>query len=116
MAGMTKVFLSADTNGDGILIAATASPGTLIHTAVSGTTQFDEIYLYAHNTSAAAVVMTIEIGGAAAVNQIKKTIPAQDGAILVIPGFLLNNAQTIAAFAATTNVINVHGWVNRGNL
>lgn len=116
MAGMTKVFLSADTNGDGVLVATTATPGTLIHTAVSGTTQFDEIYLYAHNTSASSVLLTIEIGGVAVVNQIKKTIPAQDGAILIIPGFLLNNAQTINAFAATANVINIHGWVNRGNL
>ena len=116
MAGMSKVFLTADTNGDGILVAAIVSPGTLIHTAISGTTQFDEIYLYAHNTSGVAVLLTIEIGGVAVVNQIKKTIPASDGPILVIPGFLLNNTQTINAFAATANVINIHGWVNRGNL
>lgn len=116
MAGMTKVFLSADVNGDGVLIAAIATVGTLIHTSIAGTTQFDEVYLYAHNTSTTSVLLTIEVGGAAVVNQIKKTIPAQDGAILVIPGFLMNNANTLNAFAATTNVINVHGWVNRGNL
>lgn len=116
MAGMSKVFLSADTNGDGVLIAAIATPGTLIHTSIAGTTQFDEVYLYAHNTSTAAVLLTIEVGGTTTVNQIRKTIPAQDGAILVIPGFLMNNANTINAFAATTNVINIHGWVNRGNV
>lgn len=116
MAGMTKVFLSADSNGDGVLVAATATVGTLIHTSVAGTTQFDEVYLYAHNTSTAAVLLTIEVGGSATVNQIKKTIPAQDGAILVVPGFPMNNANTINAFAATANVINIHGWVNRGNL
>lgn len=116
MAGMSRVFLSSDTNGIGILVAATATVGTLIHTAISGTSQYDEVYLYAHNTSTAAVVLTIEFGGATTVSQIKKTIPAQDGAILVIAGFPLRNALTVNAFAATTNVINIHGWANRGNV
>lgn len=116
MAGMSRVFLSADTNGIGILIAATATVGTLIHTSIAGTTQYDEVYLYAHNTSTSAVLLTIEFGGAAVVNQIKKTIPAQDGKILVVAGFPLRNALTVNAFAATTNVINIHGWVNRGNV
>jgi hypothetical protein len=53
MATFSKVLLSGSTNGASVLVAATSTPGTTIHTAVSGTSSLDEIWLYADNSSSA---------------------------------------------------------------
>lgn len=113
MATYSKIPLSASTNGKGILVAATATTGTTIHTAVSGTSSFDEIWLYAHNNSTSSVKLTVEYGGTAAADNIEISIPGESGLVLVVPGLFLNNAQVVTAFAATTNVITIHGYVNR---
>lgn len=115
MATFSKQLLSGSTNGKGILVAATATAGTLIHTAVSGTSSLDEIWLYANNTSASAVKLTLEWGEATAPNgNIEVNIGAEGtGMILVAPGILLQNGLVVRAFAGTTNVINIFGYVNR---
>jgi hypothetical protein len=113
MATFSKIPLSGSTNGKGILVAATATAGTLIHTAVTGTSSFDEVWLYSMNTSASAVKLTVEFGGATAGDQIELSIPAESGLVLVVPGLFLNNAQEVRAFAGTTNVLSIHGYVNR---
>ena len=43
MATYSKQLLSGGTNGKNIKVAATATAGTTIHTAVAGTTDIDEI-------------------------------------------------------------------------
>lgn len=115
MATFTKQLLSGSTNGKGIKVAATATAGTLIHTAVSGTTAMDEVWLYANNTSGSTVKLTIEWGEATAPDgNIEINIGAEGtGLILISPGILLQNGLTIKAFAGTTNVINIFGYVNR---
>ena len=50
MATYSKQLLSGGTNGKNIKVAATATAGTTIHTANAGTTDIDEIWLYACNT------------------------------------------------------------------
>jgi len=114
MATYSKVKLSGSTNGKQIKVAATATPGTLIHTAVSGTTDLDEIWLYLTNNHTASVLVTIEFGGVASPDDlIQITIPAKQGLYLVVPGLLLQNSLVVRMFAATTNVISVSGWANR---
>ena len=113
MATFSKIPLSGSTNGKGINVAATATTGTTIHTAVSGTSSFDEVWLYAVNTSTSSVKLTVEFGGTAAADNIEITIPGESGLVLVIPGLFLNNALVVTAFAATANVITIHGYVNR---
>jgi len=113
MATFSKIPLSGSTNGKGIQVAATSTPGTTIHTAVAGTTSFDELWIYAVNISTSAVKLTVEYGGTAGADNIEITIPGESGLTLVIPGLFLNNAQVVTAFAATTNVITLHGYVNR---
>lgn len=114
MATFAKRILSGSTSGRGILIAATATPGTAIHTAVTGSSDIDEIYLYAVNSSTADVKLTIELGGVTSPNDlVEYTVPAENGLHLVLPGSVMNGALAIAAFAGTTNVIVVFGWVNR---
>ena len=113
MATFNKIPLSGSTNGKGILVAATATPGTLIHTAGAGTTNFDEVWIYCQNTSTSSVALDIEYGGTATADLIEITIPGESGLVLVVPGFFLNNALVVRAFAATTNVITIHGYINR---
>ena len=114
MATYSKEFLSASTNGKQIKVAAASTPGTLIHTAVSGTTNQDEIWIYAVNSTTTNVKLTIEWGETTAPDgSIEVTIPTEDGYTLVIPGLLLNNGLTVRAFAGTANVILINGYVNR---
>lgn len=115
MASYSKQLLSGSTNGKGIKVAATATAGTTIHTAVSGTSSIDEIWLYANNTSASAVKLTLEWGEATAPDgNIEISIPAEGtGMVLIAPGILLQNSLVVKAFAATANVINIFGYVNR---
>ena len=114
MAIFTKELLSGSTNGRPILVVATATAGTLIHTAVSGTTDLDEITLYAANSDTTDRKLTLEWGGVTDPNDlIEETIPAESGLFLVAPGLLLQNGLIVRAFAATANVVTIHGFVNR---
>lgn len=114
MASFTKLKLSGSTDGKQIKVAATATPGTTIHTAVSGTSDYDEIWLYVTNNHTAAVALTIEFGGTTSPDDlIQQSIPAKTGLYLLVPGLVLQNGAVVKAFAGTTNVISVSGWVNR---
>lgn len=120
MATYSKLALQpAGTTGTGlgIKVAATATAGTAIHTASSTATTIDEIWLYAVNTSASAVKLTIEWGEATAPDgNIELTVQPEAGLVTVIPGLLLQGnatAKVVKAFAATANVIVMHGFVNR---
>ena len=69
MATFTKLTLQpAGTTGTGlgVKVAATATAGTDIHTASATATTIDEIWLYAVNSSASSVKLTIEWGEATA--------------------------------------------------
>lgn len=109
-----KVLLSGSTNGKNIKVVATADAGTTIHTAVSGTSSLDEIWLYADNTSASAVTLTIEFGSNASPDDlIAAVLPATSGVVLVIPGYLLQNSLVTKAYASSANVVLINGFVNR---
>lgn len=116
MATFSKSILSGSTDGKAILVAATATPGTLVHTGPTTTTTLHEVWLYAVNTSASDVKLTVEWGEATAPNgNIEYTVKAENGLYLITPGLLLKGnatALTIKAFAGTTNVIALHGYVN----
>jgi len=114
VATYSKQLLSGSTNGKAIKVAATSTAGTTIHTAVSGTTDIDEVWLYAVNSSTSDVKLTIEWGEATAPDgNIEQTVTAESGLMLIAPGLLLQNGLVVKAFAATTNVICIHGYVNR---
>ena len=120
MATFTKVLLSGSTQGKAIKVAATTSgsAGTTIHATGTSSSIIDEVWLYAYNSSASAVVLTVQWGGVTAVdNETKLSIPATSGLTLVIPGLIITGtgaaANTVAAYAGTTNVLTVSGYVNR---
>ena len=118
MATFAKEKLSASTDGRAIKVAATGTAGTLLHTGSSTATVYDEIWLYAQNSDTTARKLTVEWGGVTAPDDlIEITIPAESGLVLVAPGLLIKGNATTAlnvrAFAATANVITIHGYVNR---
>ena len=114
MATFSKILLSGGTTGKNIKVVATASAGTTVHTAVAGTSNMDEVWLYACNTDASDRKLTIEYGGTSSPDDLTElTIAAEAGWVLVCPGLLLQNGLVIKAFAAAANVIMVNGYVNR---
>ena len=113
MATFSKLPLSSSTNGKGVLITATSTPGTLLHTGVSGSVSFDEVWLYAMNTASSSVALDIEYGGTATADQIEITIPGESGLVLVVPGLFINNALAIRGFSSSASTITIHGYVNR---
>lgn len=120
MATFSKLTLQpAGTTGTGlgVKVAATATAGTPIHTASTVSTTIDEIWLYAVNTSASSVKLTIEWGEATAPDgNIEVTVLPEAGLVTVIPGLVLQGnatAKVVRAFAGTADVIVMHGFVNR---
>jgi len=118
MATYSKVQFSGSTQGKAIKVAQTASTGTTIHATGTSSSIIDEVWLYAYNSSASAVTLTIQFGGTTAIdNDIKLSIPATSGLTLVVAGLTLTGtgaaANTIYAYAGTANVVTVSGYVNR---
>ena len=116
MATFTKKKLSGSTDGKAIKVTGTSTSATVtVHTAVAGTTvgTFDEIWLYANNTSASSVKLTIEWGTATAADgNSELTVLPEAGLVTVIPGLVLQNGMVVKAFAATADVILLTGFVN----
>lgn len=111
---IARIPLSGSTHGRGIKVAATSSAGDTVHTATSSTTDCDVVTLYAYNSSGSAVNLTLQWGGTTAVDDdIKLSIPATSGLTLVVPDLVLRNSLVIKAYAGTTNVVTIHGYVNR---
>ncbi len=114
MAALTPVIPSGSTNGRPVKVVATTTLGTTLHTAVTGTTDMDEIYVWAYNDHTADVLLTIEFGGAVTPGDtIRYTVPFDDGLHLIIPGIRLQNGLVVTAFAGTANVIACTINVNR---
>lgn len=114
MTTFTARLLSGSTNGKNIKIAANATPGTLVHTAVAGTSSIDEVTIEVTNTSSVGVKVTIEWGEATAPDgNIEATIPPEAGPIKIIDRWRIQNGLEVRAFAATQNVLVVNGFVDR---
>ena len=111
---VAKNKLSGSTSGMGIKVVATATAGTLIHTAVAGATNFDEVWLWVVNTHSAAVDLTIEYGGVTDPDSLINvdSIPVESGLTLVCPGLILNGGLVIRAFASSANVLVIYGYVH----
>jgi len=116
MATFTKTILSGSTDGRAIKVAATATPGTLIHTGSTTPATLHEIWLYAFNSDTTNIKLTIEWGGVTAPDDsIEVTIPSESGLFLIVPGLLIKGNATalvVRAFAATTNLLTINGFVN----
>jgi hypothetical protein len=116
MPSFMKKKLSGSTSGKAIKVTGTSTAATVtIHTAVNSTTEgtYDEIWIYANNTSVTASKLTLEWGTATAADgNIELTIAAEAGLVLVIPGLVLQGSMVVKAFADAANVILITGYVN----
>ena len=114
MATYTKMALSGSTNGQPISVAGSATLGGTAHTGVSGTADWDEVWLWADNTNTASILLTLEWGGTVVPdNLIQVNVPAQQGLVLVAPGLLIQNSLDVTVYAATVDKVNLVGFVNR---
>lgn len=116
MAVYSRALLSGSTSGLPIPVAATATPGTLIHTAVAGAASFDEVYIWATNVTGAAATLTVEWGGVTdpGSHLVKAySIAANSAPVPIAVGQVLNGGLIIRAFSGTASAINITGFVTR---
>ena len=118
MTTAIPVIPSGSTQGKAIKIAATATPGTLLHTTGTSATDIDEIWVSIFNTDTVARKVTIEMGGTTSPDDtIEITIPPEDGPMMVIGGQRLSGngsaGLSVRAFCATANVCCALVNVNR---
>lgn len=117
MAYARQLLSGSPASGRVIPVAAVATPGTLIHAAIAGAApNFDEVFLWASNVTAAAVTLTIEWGGVTDPGDhiVKQfVIPANSPPLPVMTGEVLNGGLNIRAFSGTASAINISGYVNR---
>ena len=108
-------ILSGSTNGLAIVVAATGTAGTTIHTAIAGTTSRDEVWLWATNLDADGETrtLTVEFGDVLATSGWVTPVPCKAGPVLVCPGFPVRNGEVIAAYADEANDVLIFGYVNR---
>jgi hypothetical protein len=116
MAVYTRLLLSGSTSGLPIPVAATVTPGTLLHTAVAGASSFDEVYLWAANVTAVTATLTIEWGSVSDPGGLMTKgyiLAANSLPTPIAVGQVVNGAVVIRAFSGTASAINVTGYVNR---
>lgn len=115
MAQVAKRKLSGSTDGRQVKVVATATPGTLIHTAVASVVAgtWDEIWVYATNSDTVDRTITVEMGGVTNPDdRITVNIPFNQGRVPVIDGQILQNGTALRVFSAAANVVMVSGFVN----
>jgi hypothetical protein len=114
MAAFSRVVLSGSTNGRPIPVAATATAGTLIHTATS--LGSDEVWLWVSNVTGSAATLTIEWGGVTDPGDHlckSVSISANSGPTLVAAGIAIAGGLAVRAFSGTASALNLSGYVNR---
>lgn len=116
MATYSRRLLSGSTSGKPIKVAATATLGTAIHTAVAGDNAWDEVYCWVTNTDSSAHTLTIEFGGATDPDCLivkAYSIAANSPPIPVLTGQVLNGGLAVTAFADSANKLLITGFANR---
>lgn len=116
---VTRLILSGSSDGQMIPVAATATPGTLIHTAVantSGAGTIDELHLWVSNVTGGAATLTIEWGGTTSTADLMTaaySVAANSAPVKIVDGQVLQGGLVIRAFSGTANALNISGYVNR---
>lgn len=117
MATISKIELSGSTDGRPTKVAATSTPGTIIHTAasVTGADNYDELWLWACNTDTTARKLTVEWGSTTSPDDTIEwtNLAPEDGLVQIIPGLILQNGLIARAFASSGNVVIIVGYCNR---
>ena len=115
MAVFSLTLLSGSTNGLPIPVAATATPGTLIHTAVAAP-GIDRLYISASNITGATVTLTIEWGGVTDPGNLlvkTLTVAANSPPVEITFGQPISGGLVVRAFSDTASALNITGHVVR---
>ena len=113
----SRILLNGSTNGKGVLIAATATAGTTIHTAITGTTQMDRLFIGFSNLHTSAVTLTIEWGGVTDPDNLlvkAYSMAAASSVEWLVWDAPIQNSLIVAAFASVANKIIATGYGLRG--
>lgn len=105
---VTTDILSGSTNGRPILVSASASPGTTLHTGTSTAGEVDKLYMWASNKSASPVTLKIQWGGTASSDEDWIFIPPEDKTI-ICDGALIKGGLIVRAYATSANQIEITG-------
>ena len=111
---LSKEFLTGGAgDGTGIKLSATTLGGAnTVHTVPAA--KEDTIRILATNNDTVKRTVTLLWGAEAAVDdEITVTIQPKAGLVLIIPGLPLGAAKLVKAYAEVTNVVVIHGDVNR---
>ena len=113
MPTYTKAPLSSAISGQQIQITGSGiTQLTTIHTPVASA--YDEVWLYATNIGSTNVELVLTWAHTGTSAQMFATIPYKAGRSLIIDGKLLSGtANSVKAYAASGNAINIDGFVNR---
>jgi len=118
MATYTKRCLSGTTYGLPLLASSTTNPGTLVHTAISGTGDWDELWIWGKNAGEdadSAVSIAILWGGTTEPDcAIWDTVSLRSGSRLLIPGWPINGGSGVSVFCTQSgDSVTIFGYVNR---
>lgn len=115
ISSVESILLSGSTNGRGIKVTGTNAAGKVtLHTATNTANTVDQVWLFAANQSAAAITLTLCMGGTTDPDDlVTMTIPAYSGDILIVQGERFGGGVVISAYATTANVIVIRGHVDR---
>lgn len=108
MPSYTAQMPSGSTAGGPVLISSNA---TTLHTAVSGSTGADEIYLWVSNIGSSAEQLMVAIGSTSVV--VGYTVAANSLPLLVLPGVRVANGLAITSSGSTSNKLSALVNVNR---
>lgn len=117
MSDYIKVPLTGRAGGKPIQITATSlATAQTIHTAIAGTTFWDEIWLWVTNPQDTPASITISFGYDNTNSTIvckDVEIPANSEPVLILAGIMLQNSKTVKAYASVSGYLNVLGYVKR---
>jgi hypothetical protein len=107
---LTVRLLSGSSNGRPIIVTATGTAGTVIHTPSSSTPDLELVTLYAWNIGAATRTLTLEWGHAASTLVVE--LEPGSGPIQVANQYPIQGAsQVVRAFADVTAEVLIIGRV-----
>ncbi len=108
---ITRVKLSASSNGAPITVTTGTAPATLhTTTGLSSTCSADEVHIWFVNNGASTVTISY-FHGTTNVDPVVTEIPAKSGPFLVSPGWHLTTLIAYALAGATG--VSAYGFANR---
>lgn len=113
-----RIMFSESTDWRGIKLDKTATPGNLIHIALTDIDAIDVVYLWAENTGSGGgttkAVVTVEFGGVAKpADLMVREVPLHSALRIVNGRSIKGDALEIRAFTDLSNEVNVWGYINR---